>query len=375
MKIPFLQLSDSNRPYAKELKEAAARVIDSGWYLNGSENKQLEEEICKVCKIGNCVTVSNGLDALRLIFKAYLLCGKLQKGDEVIVQANTYIASILSISDNGLIPILAEPEERTFNLDALKIENLITPKTKAVLVVHLYGSPCWNKEIKDIAQRYNLLVIEDNAQAIGAKALTTGIHSESTVTGSLGDAAAFSFYPTKNIGALGDAGAVTSDDAELISSVRTIANYGSDRRYHNIYQGYNCRMDELQAAFLRVKLQHLDEEISHRQAIARFYNDNITNPLISTPAIIDGMSQVWHQYVLRCSHRDKLKQYLADCGIGTDIHYATPPHKQPCYKGILTGEYPITEHLADEILSLPIATIDLSTAEIIADTINNFSID
>ena len=374
MKIPFLQLSEYNHKYASQLKEAANRVIDSGWYLNGIENKSLEQEICNNCGAKYCVTVSNGLDALRLIFKALILSGKLQKGDEILVQANTYIASILAITDTELSPILIEPSPKTYNIDATKIERKITPKTKAILIVHLYGTPCWDKDIKEIALRHDLLVIEDNAQAIGAKASITGIDDISTSTGAIGHAAAFSFYPTKNIGALGDAGAVTSSDENFIATIRTLANYGSDYRYHNIHKGYNCRMDELQAAFLRVKLNYIDEEISHRQNIAQYYNRNITNPHITVPKIFDNMSQVWHQYVVRSKYRDKLKIYLEQNGIGSDIHYATPPHKQPCYEGTFNNPLPVTEKLSNEILSLPIASVDIDTAKNICEILNQFTV-
>lgn len=373
MKYPFLQLSKVNSRYADELKTAANRVIESGWYLNGNENKAFEQELALKCNSKYAVATSNGLDALRLIFRAYMELGKLSPGDEVIVQANTYIASILSISDNGLTPILVEPCETTFNLDSSLIEDSITSRTKAILVVHLYGTPCWDEKIKDIAQRYNLLVIEDNAQSIGASSDTTGINGHYT-TGSLGDAAAFSFYPTKNIGALGDSGAITSSDEELIKTVRALANYGSDRRYHNIYKGLNCRMDEIQAAFLRVKLQHLDSESKHRNEIAKTYDACITNPLITKPLIFDSMTQVWHQYVIRCTHRSALCKYLEENGVGTDIHYATPPHLQPCYKDFFKGNYPITEQLANEVISLPIASIDNDAAKEIAQIINSFKV-
>ena len=374
MKIPFLQLNEYNKKFTADLKDAAERVINSGWYLNGIENKSLEQEICKLCGAKHCVTVSNGLDALRLIFRSFIITGKLRHGDEVIVQANTYIASILAITDNGLTPILVEPSAYTFNLDAEQTEKKISSKTKAILIVHLYGTPCWDEQIKYIAQQHNLLIIEDNAQAIGASASTTGIDSISKSTGSIGHAAAFSFYPTKNIGALGDAGAVTSSDENLITTIRTLANYGSDYRYHNIYQGYNCRMDEIQAAFLRVKLKHINNETKHRQKIAKYYDKNITNPHILTPQIFEDMNQVWYQYVIRSKHRDKLKSFLEKNGIGTDIHYATPPHKQPCYKNTFNDSLPITELLSDEILSLPIASVDTNTAKIICDTLNQFDI-
>lgn len=371
MKYPFLQLSDVNAPYAEQLKEAAARVIDSGWYLNGNETKALERELAQVCQTTHALTVSNGLDALRLIFRAYIRLGRLHEGDEVIVQANTYIASVLAIHDAGLTPVLVDPSESTYNLDSSLIERSITEKTRAILVVHLYGTPCWDSKIKEIAERHDLLVIEDNAQAIGALADTPGLNGTNP-TGGLGHAAAISFYPTKNVGALGDAGAITSSDTQLIDTARALANYGSDRRYHNIYQGFNCRMDEIQAAFLRVKLRHLDDESQARHLAACAYDEAITNPLIRKPEIFEGMRQVWHQYVIRCEERDRLRQHLLDNGVGTDIHYATPPHMQPCYEGTFSNPLPMTERLADQIVSLPIATITPSDAQAIAHLINTF---
>ena len=371
MKYPFLQLSEVNNRYANELKIAANRVIESGWYLNGNENKALESELAQLCQTSHALTVSNGLDALRLIFRAYIELGRLHKGDEVIVQANTYIASVLAIHDAGLTPVLVEPSESTYNLDSSLIEQAITEKTRAILVVHLYGTPCWDSKIKEIAERHGLLIIEDNAQAIGALADTTGING-TKATGGLGNAAGISFYPTKNIGALGDAGAITSSDTELIDTARALANYGSDHRYHNIYQGFNCRMDEIQAAFLRVKLRHIKEESHARHLTACAYDKAIDNPLVTKPVIFDGMRQVWHQYVIRCSERDRLRQYLIDNGVGTDIHYATPPHKQPCYEGMFANPLPMTERLADEIISLPIATITPTDATVIAHIINSF---
>lgn len=371
MKYPFLRLNEVNAQYAEELKAVASNVIDSGWYLHGSETKAFEHELASSTGTTEAIAVSNGLDALRLIFKAYILLGRLSQGDEVIVQSNTYIASILSISDAGLKPILVEPSESTLNLDSSLVEQAITPRTKVIMTVHLYGTPCWDKKLKEIAKKHNLLIIEDNAQAIGAVCDIDGKNGTFT-TGSIGDAAAFSFYPTKNIGALGDAGAVTSNDVELINTIRTLANYGSDRRYHNIYQGYNCRMDELQAAFLRVKLRHLDQECTKRAEVALTYDQHINNTLIIKPMIFKNMRQVWHQYVVRCSNRDKFREYLLKMGVGTDIHYATPPHLQPCYRDYFPCKYPITELLSDQVISLPIAAINNCDAIEIAKIINAY---
>lgn len=371
MKYPFLNLKDVNTEYAEYLREAANRVINSGWYLNGSENRALEQELATVCKTDYAVTVSNGLDALRLIFRAYIELGMLHEGDEVIVQANTYIASILAIDDCKLKPVLVEPTESTFNLDSDLAERAVTERTKAILVVHLYGTPCWDSKLKELSQKYGLLIVEDNAQAIGAWADTTGLNG-GYITGSLGHAAAHSFYPTKNIGALGDAGAVTTCNKSLASTIRALANYGSDRRYHNIYRGYNCRMDEIQAAFLREKLHRLDNECAKRQQRACAYDRSISNPLITKPIIHKKMQQVWHQYVVRCKERERLREYLTDNGVGTDIHYATPPHLQPCYSSVFTGSYPLTERLADEMLSLPIASVNSNDIIEISRIINEF---
>lgn len=361
----FLDLAAVTAPLAEELKEAAVRVIDSGRYLRGEECEAFERELAALCGAKYCVAVSNGLDALRLIFRAYMELGRISRGDEVIVASNTYIASTLSITDTGLKAVAVEPEEETFNIDPKKIEEAITPATRAILEVHLYGTPCRHAEIQEIADRHGLLVIEDNAQGIGGMI-------GNRMTGNLGDAAAFSFYPTKNIGALGDAGAVTTSDCELAKAIRAIANYGSDRRYHNVYQGLNCRMDELQAAFLRVKLRHIEEETKRRNRVAEVYYKNIDNGKIIKPEFIGGMTQVWHQYVVRCEDRDGFRKYLADNGVQTDVHYAVPPHKQPCYVGVFHGCYPITERLADEVVSLPIAGISTDDAMEISNIINNY---
>ena len=369
---PFLDLAQYNAPYMDELKAAACEVIEKGRYLHGPQTELLEQELAELCHVKHCIAVSNGLDALRLILRAYKEMGVLHDGDEVIAPANTYVASVLSISDNGLVPVLCEPREDTLNMDSRHIESLITPRTRAIMPVHLYGTPCWDATLIQAAQRHDLRIIEDNAQAIGAASDIAGLNG-TFVTGGLGDAAGNSFYPTKNLGALGDSGAVTTNDDDLASCVKALANYGSDRRYHNIYLGYNCRLDEIQAAMLRVKLRHLQEENDTRSAIARTYDECITNPRVKTPVIFEGMRQIWHQYVVRVDDRDAFRAHLADNGVGSDIHYATPPHRQPCYSELAQLDLPLTERLAAEVVSLPIAaptTID--DARAIADIINRF---
>ena len=370
---PFLDLKLANEPLVEELKQAACRVIDSGRYLHGDNTAALENEVAQLCQVKHCVAVSNGLDALRLIIRAYKEMGLLHDDEKVIVPANTFVASVLAISDNNLTPCLIEPRHDTMNLDSRHIERLLSPTVKAIMPVHLYGTPCWDQQLMDVARHYNLLIIEDNAQAIGAQAATPGIHGTS-VTGSLGHAAALSFYPTKNLGALGDAGAVLTSDDTLAATVRALANYGSDRRYHNIYRGLNCRIDELQAAMLRVKLRHLEAETRRRQAIAQAYDTHITHPLVTRPAIFEGMEQVWHQYVIRCPERDALRSYLESRGVMTDIHYATPPHLQPCYKAFKSYRLPVTTAIARQAVSLPIAhPVTVADAIEIAGIINEFA--
>lgn len=365
MKYPFLDLRRLHAPLMEAEKEACARVIESGRYLHGPETAALESEMSRMHASRECVAVSNGLDALRLILRGYIATGRLSPGDEIIVSANTYIASVLAITDAGLTPVLVEPEEQTMNLSAETAERAVSGRTRAIMEVHLYGTPARHSAIREVAARHGLLIIEDNAQSIGAS-------EHGTPTGAMGDAAAFSFYPTKNIGAVGDAGAVVTADRELAAAIRALANYGSDRRYHNIYQGFNCRMDEIQAALLRVRLGHLEEDRARRQAAAAAYAQTLDNPLVVPPATIDTMTQVWHQYVVRCSRRDELRAYLAGQGVGTDIHYAVPPHLQPCYSTLSHGPLPVTERMADEVLSLPIATVTERQAREIAGIINNF---
>ena len=368
----FLDLAMANAPIMEELKDAACQVIASGRYLHGEQTALLEQEMAMLCQVKYCIAVSNGLDALRLVIRAYKEMGVLHEGDKVIVPGNTYVASLLAVSDNGLEPCPCDVREDTMNLDTCKIEPLLTPQVKAVMPVHLYGTPCWDEQLIDIAKRYNLKIIEDNAQAVAAQASVAGLNG-SKVTGGLGHATGMSFYPTKNLGALGDAGCVLTSDEQLASTVRALANYGADRHYHNIYKGLNCRIDEIQAAMLRVKLKHLGQETQRRMMIARTYNEHITNPLVTRPAIFDDMQQVWHQYVVRVKERDRFMSYLKQNGVGTDIHYATPPHRQPCYSELASCKLPVTEMLAREVVSLPIAyPISQQDAIEISNIINDF---
>lgn len=376
MNYPFLDLADVNRPYLDEMIEAATRVIRSGRYIGGSEVEAFELQLAEMTGAKYAIGVSNGLDALRLILRSYIEMGEMTPGDEVIVPANTYIASVLAISDAGLTPVLVDADIRTMNMDTDLIEAAITERTKAIMTVHLYGRVCWNENLAEIARRYNLKVVEDCAQAIGARATTQGLDG-GIYAGALGDAGAFSFYPTKNIGALGDAGAVTTNDEKLAKTVRALANYGSDRRYHNIYRGLNCRMDPIQAAMICVKLRHTSDENADRFARALAYTRTITNPLIVTPGMSKEVTDnVWHQYVIRVSGglRDRMKEQLEKSGVGTDIHYATPPHMQPCYSDLTHGPLPVTEQLASEILSLPIGTgTSVKDAAEISEIINSIT--
>jgi len=372
MKYKFLDLAQVNEPYMEQLQEAACKVIKSGRYLNGPETSLLEQEIAGLCEAKYCIAVSNGLDALRLIIRAYKELGILSNEDQVIVPANTYVASVLAISDNGMTPCLCDARQDTMNMDSSLIENIITPAVKAIMPVHLYGTPCWDEQLMAISKRYNLKIIEDNAQAIGARSSVPGLNGTFT-TGGLGHASALSFYPTKNLGALGDAGAVVTNDEELAKTVRAIANYGSDRRYHNIYIGVNCRIDEIQAAMLRVKLRYLNVENMRRSEIAKSFDKHINNPLVKKPDIFDDMIQIWHQYVIRVEKRDEMRSYLEKNGVMTDIHYATPPHRQPCYRRFLSYKLPVTSDIADHAISLPIGSpITTDDAEQIAKIINDF---
>lgn len=374
-KYTFLDLARINAPYMAEIEVAVGRVITSGRYVGGEECERLECGLTALTGAPHAIGVSNGLDALRLILRAWVDRGDLSKGDGVIVAANTYIASILAIIDAGLRPVLAPVDMSTLNLDTSRLEEALTPRTRAVMPVHLYGRACWDEKIKEFVECHNLLVIEDNAQAIGARSVTAGLYG-THVTGGLGHAGAFSFYPTKNLGAIGDAGAVVTHDSDLAARVRALANYGSDRRYHNIYLGANCRLDPVQAAVLNVKLPYIERENSMRRAIARIYDDAITNPAIIRPAK-SGDDMVWHQYVIRCDSRDNLREYLSKAGVATDIHYAVPPHMQPCMASIdyaaIGDALAQSEQIGRTVLSLPVSACTTSSdARAIADIINRY---
>ena len=365
--IPFLDLQKTNAQYQKELKDACAKVIDSGWYILGNEVITFENEFAKYCGTDKCLGVANGLDALILIFRAYIELGFMQKGDEVIVPSNTYIASILAITENGLVPILVEPNIHTYNLDPLLINKAITKKTKAILAVHLYGQVTGMDEINAIATEHNFKVIEDCAQAHGA------VYKERKV-GNLGDAAGFSFYPGKNLGALGDAGAVTTSDKELANTIAALRNYGSHEKYKNRYKGINSRLDEIQAAMLSVKLRYLDKEIFIRQAVAQAYLHGIKNPLIELPLVEDVNAHVWHLFVIRTAHREKLVNYLNTNGVETLIHYPIPPHQQDAYQEWEGNFFPISEQIHKQVISIPISSV-INSDEVgsIVKLINEFN--
>ena len=346
--IPFLSLKDVTALHGAEINEAVTRVVNNGWYLQGKENERFEENYAKFIGTKQCVGCANGLDALIWIFRAYIELGVMQPGDEVIVPANTYIATILAITENGLKPVLVEPKINTLQLNEDKIEEVITPRTKAIALVHLYGRLAWNQKIADICKKYNLKLVEDNAQAHGC------LTADGRMTGSLGDAAGHSFYPGKNLGALGDGGAVTTNDKELANAIRALANYGSQKKYEFKYTGRNSRLDEIHAAVLDVKLKYLVEDNAHRKEVAKYYIENIKNPLISLPDTIPYESNAFHLFPILCEKRDELQQYLTDNGVGTVIHYPIPPHKQECYKEWNNMSFPITEYIADHELSLPI---------------------
>lgn len=349
MNIPFLDLKTINQQYRKELITAATRVIDSGWYIHGQEVEYFEQEFAAYCGTQYCIGVANGLDALILVLRAWKELGKLKEGDEVIVPANTYIASILAITENSLIPVMVEPDIQTYNINPDLIEKAITPKTKAILPVHLYGQLASMHAILDIAERHRLLVLEDAAQAHGASL-------DSKKAGNWGDAAGFSFYPGKNLGALGDAGAVTTNDEELAQTIRTISNYGSHRKYENLYQGVNSRLDEMQAALLRVKLRYLESEIQRRREVANAYLMEIKNQSIVLPTQRE-QNHVWHLFVIRSQKRATLQAFLTQQGIQSLIHYPIAPHKQAAYQLWSNQHYPISETIHEQVLSLPISPV------------------
>jgi dTDP-4-amino-4,6-dideoxygalactose transaminase len=348
--IKFLDLQRINTQYEKELKEAASRVIDSGWYLMGKELENFEQSYASFCGVKHCLGVGNGLDALRLIFKAYIEIGIMQKGDEVIVPANTYIASVLAISDNDLVPVFVEPNLETYNLDSSLIEQAITSKTKAILTVHLYGQISIDQQMLSICKEHNLKLVEDAAQSHGAE-------WNGKISGAIGDAAGHSFYPGKNLGALGDGGAVTTNDKILASTIAALRNYGSHEKYKNIYQGLNSRLDELQAAFLNVKLKYIQQDIQGRRKVANYYLDNIKNPSIILPQVVNGEGHVWHLFVIQTKEREDLQKYLLKNGVQTLIHYPIPPHKQKAYVKYNHLNFPITEQIHNKVLSLPISSV------------------
>ena len=348
--IKFLDLKKINVQYEQELKEAANRVIDSGWYLMGKELESFENDYSVFCGVKHCLGVANGLDALRLIFKAYIEIGIMQKGDEVIVPANTYIASVLAISDNGLIPVFVEPNLETYNLDSNKIEAAITNKTKAIMTVHLYGQNSIDDQMLKTCSTHNLKLIEDAAQSHGAE-------WNGKISGGIGDAAGHSFYPGKNLGALGDAGAVTTNDKDLARTISALRNYGSEKKYENIYKGLNSRLDEIQAAFLSVKLKYIQNDIEARRKVANYYLENIKNPAFILPNDNNKEGHVWHLFVIRSSDREKLQSYLLENGVQTLIHYPIPPHKQLAYIKYNNLSFPITEKIHKEVLSLPLSAV------------------
>lgn len=367
--IKFLDLQKINLQYQEEIEIKLVETFRSGWYLMGNEVKNFEKNLSQYIGSPNTIGVANGLDALRLIFKAYLELGQMKVGDEVIVPANTYIASLLAITESRLKPVFAEPNIDTYNLDFSKIEALITPKTKAIMVVHLYGQICWSEELEALAKKYNLKIIEDNAQAIGAE--WKGLKS-----GNLGDAAGFSFYPGKNLGALGDAGAVTCKNDLLAKTIRALANYGSDEKYVNKYQGLNSRLDEIQAGVLDVKLKYIDADNDKRRKIAEKYCSEIKNSKIILPQLPSNSKEnVWHLFEIRTSKRDRLQKHLEENGIQTLIHYPIPPHKQKAYKYYNQLKFPITEKIHKEVLSLPISPVmENWEVEKVISVINNYEL-
>src|SRR5574344_2187273 len=371
--IPFLSLHDVTALHGAEINEAVTRVVNNGWYLQGKENEQFEKHYSEFIGCKHTIGCANGLDALIWIFRAYIEMGVMQPGDEVIVPANTYIATILAITENNLVPVLVEPKPNTLQLDDDLIEAAITPKTKAIALVHLYGRLAYTDKIGEICQKYNLKLVEDCAQSHGCK------HTDGRVTGNIGDAAGHSFYPGKNLGALGDGGAVTTNDPELAACVRALANYGSQKKYVFKYAGRNSRLDEIQAAVLDVKLKYLDEDVRKRQVVADYYYEHLNNPLITLPDLLPDEQNVYHLFpiIVADGKRDALHDYLEQNGVGTVCHYPIAPHKQECYLKEVWNtpqlSLPITERLADEELSLPIGpSITLEEVSLVVELINNY---
>lgn len=368
--VKLLDLQAITMQHGDEYKAAVNRVIESGWFLQGNENKQFEQDYANYIGTNECIAVANGLDALYLIMRAYKEMGVMQDGDEIIVPANTYIATILSITKNNLTPVLVEPTWENLEIDIDRIEEAITPRTKGVMIVHLYGRVACNDKLGEICKKHNLKLMEDCAQSHGCS--WKGVR-----TGALGDAAAHSFYPGKNLGAFGDAGAVTTSDKELASVIRALANYGSQKKYVFKYVGLNSRMSELDAAVLDVKLKYLDEDNKKRQELAAFYYENIDNPLITLPSRIPDENNVYHQFPIFCERRDELQKFLADNGVQTLIHYPIPPHHQECYADEAWNKpqlsLPITEKIHALELSIPMnQVVSLEEAKIVVDILNAF---
>lgn len=364
--IKFLDIQKITERYALGIHEATSRVVDSGWYLLGEETKKFEKAYAGFIGTEYCVGVANGLDALRIILRAYMELGVMKEGDEIIVPANTFIASILAITDNRLVPVLVEPDINTYQIDEQRIEEVITLKTKGIMIVHLYGQCAYTDKIGEICRKYNLKVIEDNAQA-------TGCRFNGKTTGAIGDAAGHSFYPGKNLGALGDGGAVTTNDQSLAGIVRSLANYGSSVKYVFDYRGYNSRLDEMQAAILGVKLVGLNEDNQRRKEVAKYYLDNINNPEVILPKVDDWDAHVFHLFVIRSSRRDMLLKHLHNKGIQALIHYPLAPHEQKAYNGWNGIHLPITEKIHNEVLSLPVSqVITDEEARIVVEAVNNF---
>lgn len=366
--IKLYDLQRITHEHADEYKAAMARVIDSGWFLQGDETKQFEHDYARYIGTQHCVAVANGLDALYLILRAYKEMGVMADGDEIIVPANTYIATILAITRNNLKPVLVEPTWHHLELDTDRVEQAITPRTRGIMTVHLYGRLACNEQLLDICHRHHLMLMEDNAQAQGCT-------FNDKRTGSLGDAAAHSFYPGKNIGAMGDAGAVTTDNAELAATIRALANYGSERKYVFKYAGINSRMSEMDAAVLRIKLKYLDHDNARRQQLADFYYGHISNPLITLPERLPDAHNVYHQFPIFCKERDQLQTFLAQQGVQTLIHYPIPPHKQQCYYEAWGHELslPVTERIHAEELSIPMSpVVSADEAQQVVDVLNKW---
>ena len=365
--IEFLSLKKRTSLHADEIKKAVCEVIDGGWYVMGRQVTLFEQRYAAYIGTKFCVGVGNGLDAITLIYRAYIQLGWMRPGDEVIVAANTYIASILAISECGLTPVLVEPEMDTLLIDPSRIEEKMTPRTRSILTVHLYGRCAYGEQLENICKKYHLLLVEDNAQAHGCS-------YNGHKTGSLGHAAAHSFYPTKNLGAMGDAGAVTTDDVTLTACVRALRNYGSSQKYVFDYKGRNSRLDEVQAAVLNVRLQYLDEENAWRRRLAAYYYQSIHQPLVSLPIVIPEEQNVWHLFPVLCPERDRLQQYLLSQGIETQVHYPIPPHHQKCYEEWSRVVLPVTERIHDTVLSLPIGPeLSCEEARGVAEAVNRFS--